>query len=87
MQITIDTNKDSPAEIKKAIELLSSLANSRVHSNTDVFSNDNSIPSSSQSSTEGGMFNMFNNNENNSQLIQQTKQQSEETPKVEILKY
>ena len=53
MQITIDTNKDSPEEIQKAINLLSSLVSGKAtHSN--IF--ENSSPASEQGSVFANMF-------------------------------
>ena len=43
MQITIDTKKDSPEEIKKAIQLLSVLVQGRVK-NSNIFEDDTPPP-------------------------------------------
>jgi len=96
IQITIDTAKDSPEDIKKAIELLSSLTNSRVRSNSDLFTNTETESSSSSfsnttssstntQSNSGGVFNMFNNNP--SQETKSQEQDEQEPSKVQVLKY
>ncbi len=61
MQITIDTKKDSPEEIKKAIELLSVLAQGKArHSN--IFEDDSTPPPQPDPISGGNAFaNMFGN--------------------------
>ncbi|MBW2993493.1 hypothetical protein KY317_02880 [Candidatus Woesearchaeota archaeon] len=53
MQITIDTKKDSPEEIKKAIHLLSVLVQGKTHS-TNIFENDS--PSIKPEAESGNAF-------------------------------
>ncbi len=102
MQITIDTNKDSKEDIEKAIQLLSSLSNSRINSNSDLFSNSSptslsqssSIPTtSSTTSTDSSTSNsepqgIFNMFSNNQALQSANEaEKDEEQPKVQIIQY
>ena len=67
MKITIDTEKDSPESIQKAIQLLSSLSNSVVHTNNDMFGNSPVQSSSNDSMNPSSDLNTLpssNTNEN-----------------------
>lgn len=89
IKITIDTVKDSPEEIEKAIQLLSSLTNSRIRSN-DVFNSNSSLGESQEDNApkEVGVFNMFNKQESSSTMpVSEQKEDEEEISKVQVMQY
>jgi hypothetical protein len=65
MQITIDTNKDSPDDIEKAIKLLSTLISGK-SKNSNIFENSSSdfnLPATpAPAEPSGSIFNMFGDN-------------------------
>lgn len=72
IKITIDTNKDSHNDIKKAIAMLSSLIGEKAYTNEpkNMFSENSDAPE------QEGLFGMFNENPD------QNKETKEEVPKI-----
>ena len=98
MIITIDTQKDSPEEIKKAIRLLSALTDGqeyelnsqRLRGNSqtrNIFEDSSSTIQPQQNSGSGGLFGFIDNADQQVQL-EQTKQEKEpQASEDELIEY
>ena len=82
MQITIDTKKDSPEDIKKAIHLLSVLVQGKTHS-TNIF--EDSSPVIEPESGPGNAFaNIFGSDK---PVVELEKQAEKEEEKPQLMEY
>ena len=82
MQITIDTKKDSPEDIKKAIHLLSVLVQGKIHS-TNIF--EDSSPTTEPEPQSGNAFaNIFGSDK---PIVELEKEPEKEEEKPQLMEY